>query len=66
MFETIRDEAKILNFYVLKIKQRLSLSRNFSLPLSLYGILYEIFFVLLLKDFHAQVKVQPQFLYILF
>ena len=35
MFETVRAESKILNYYVLKIKQRLSLSlfRNFS-PLS--------------------------------
>ena len=35
MFETIRDEAKILNFYVLKIKQRLSLSLEISLFVSL-------------------------------
>ena len=34
MFETVRDESKILSYYVLKIKQRLSLSLEISLLLS--------------------------------
>ena len=45
MLETVQDVAKISSYYVLKSKQRLSLSRNFSLALYLeISIRYFLFF----------------------
>ena len=59
IFETVRDEAKILSYYVLK-KQAHSLSRNFSFAFS--AEISETFLIFLLRYLH-KVKLQPQYFY---
>ena len=62
VFKIVRNEAIISSYLLLCIKNQ-DLSLSLSLSLSLRGNLYDIFLIFFLKDFLAQVKLQPQFLY---